>query len=72
MRKNRFFLMFSVIGIAAITFVSCNRDQSSSNLGIEDAKVKAGRFDNKPFIWDVKTSNRSENETFLGDLNVQI
>lgn len=71
MRKNRFFLMFSVIGIAAITFVSCNRDQSSSNLGIEDAKVKAGRFDNKPFIWDVKTSNRSENETFLGDLNVQ-
>ncbi|CAM3473702.1 thiol-activated cytolysin family protein [Elizabethkingia occulta] len=72
MKKNRFFLMFSVIGIAAITFVSCNRDQSDNNLRTEETKVtKAGRFDNKAFTWDIKTSNRSDNETFLGDLNVQ-
>ncbi len=70
MKKRRFFLLLSAIGITTMIIVSCNREQSDNYLGTERTAAKAGRFDNKPFIWDVKTSERPDNETFLGDLSI--
>ncbi|UTF93048.1 hemolysin [Elizabethkingia anophelis] len=67
-KKQLLFLLGIGIGLTAI---SCNRDDNGNSTQSNDLKTKAGRFDNKPFSWDVQTK-QNQNGIFLGDLNVGV
>ncbi|AQW92935.1 hemolysin [Elizabethkingia anophelis] len=67
-KKQLLFLLGIGIGLTAI---SCNRDDNGNSMQGNDLKTKAGRFDNKPFSWDVQTK-QNQNGIFLGDLNVGV
>ncbi|MCL1034670.1 hemolysin [Elizabethkingia anophelis] len=67
-KKQLLFLLGIGIGLTAI---SCNRDDNGNSTQSNDLNTKAGRFDNKPFSWDVQTK-QNQNGIFLGDLNVGV
>ncbi|CAI9678900.1 hemolysin [Elizabethkingia anophelis] len=67
-KKQLLFLLGVGIGLTAI---SCNRDDNGNSMQGNDPKTKAGRFDNKPFSWDVQTK-QNQSGIFLGDLNVGV
>ncbi|UTG59823.1 hemolysin [Elizabethkingia anophelis] len=67
-KKHLLFLLGISIGLCSI---SCNRDENGRFTKGNDLKGKTGRFDNKPFSWDVQTK-QTQNDIFLGDLNVGV
>ncbi|CAI9680093.1 MULTISPECIES: hemolysin [Elizabethkingia] len=61
MKKNLFLL---ACGIVSMFVISCNRE-GTNEVSPGYSNVKAGRFDNKPFSWDVSSGNGKN--VFIGD-----
>lgn len=52
--EKKHLLFFVGIGIG-LSSISSNRNEIGNFTKGKDPKTKAGRFDNKPFSWDVQT-----------------